>query len=184
MATTDLERRIRRLEDRAEIGELVTRYGLAMDDRDVDSFPAIFAADVRVWSADGVIDATGYDAVVAMFRARFAVLGPSNHFTHDRLVDFDAADPDRATGLVLSHAEMQRHGRPMLAAIRYRDVYRRIEGCWKFAERGLSFMYYVPTAEYLDAFGGGLDRRMRAYETPRSADWPENLATWKRYYGS
>lgn len=184
MATTDLERRIRRLEDRAEIGELVTRYGLAMDDRDVDSFESLFTADVRIWSADGVIDASGYDAVVAMFRGRFAVLGPSNHFTHDRLVEFDAADAGRATGLVLSHAEMQRQGRPMLAAIRYLDVYRRVDGRWKFAERGLSFMYYVPTAEYLDAFGAGLDRRMRAYGVPQPADWPENLATWKRYYGA
>jgi len=131
-----------------------------------------------------VIDATGYDAVVAMFRGRFAVLGPSNHFTHDRLVDFDAADPDRANGLVLSHAEMQRQGRPMLAAIRYQDVYRRVDGRWKFAERGLSFMYYVPTTEYLDAFGAGLDRRMRAYESPRPADWPEHLPTWKRYYAA
>ncbi|RPI12500.1 MAG: hypothetical protein EHM60_11675 [Lysobacterales bacterium] len=131
-----------------------------------------------------MIDATGYDAVVAMFRGRFAVLGPSNHFTHDRLVDFDAADPDRANGLVLSHAEMQRQGRPMLAAIRYQDVYRRVDGRWKFAERGLSFMYYVPTTEYLDAFGAGLDRRMRAYESPRPADWPENLPTWKRYYAA
>jgi hypothetical protein len=43
-------------------------------------------------------------------------------------------------------------------------------------------MYYVPTAEYLDAFGPGLDRRMRAYEHAVPADWPEKLPTWQRYY--
>ena len=182
MATTTLERRLRRLEDRVEIGELVMRYGLVMDDRDVDAMPQLFTPDVRIRSADGVMDARGGDAAVAIFLGRFTVLGPTTHFTHDGLVEFDQADDDRATGLVLSHAEMQRKGQPMLAAMRYRDVYRRWEGRWRFAERLLSFMYYVPTAEYLDAFGPGLDRRMRAYDRAVPADWPEQLPTWKRYY--
>ena len=33
----DLRRRIRRLKDREEIGKLVARYGLVMDNRDVDT---------------------------------------------------------------------------------------------------------------------------------------------------
>ena len=177
-----IEARLRRIEDRAEIADLVTRYGLAMDDRDVAAFGSLFTDDVRIWSADGVMESRGLDAATEMFKGRFAVLGPSNHFTHDRLVEFDAADPDRATGLVLSHAEMQRRGQPMLAAIRYHDAYRRVGGRWKFAERGLSFMYYVPTAEYLDAFGPGIAKRNRAYDEPRAADWPESLATWRDYY--
>ena len=178
-----LEQRLRRLEDRAELADLVARYGLVMDDRDVAAMPALFTPDVHVCSADGVMDARGLADVTAMFRERFAVLGPSNHFTHDRLVEFDPRDPDRATGVVLSHAEMQRKGQPMLAAIRYHDVYRRHDGRWKFGERRLSFMYYVPTAEYLDALGPGLGQRMRAYDHPTAADWPENLPTWKAYYG-
>ena len=182
MADLTLEQRIRRLEDRAEIGELVTRYGLVMDDRDVDAMPGLFTPDVHIRSADGVMDARGLDAAVAMFHGRFEVLGPSNHFTHDRIIEFDSADHHRATGLVLSHAEMQRKGQPMLAAIRYQDVYQRLEGRWRFRERGLAFMYYVPTAEYLDAFGPGVDRRMRAYDRAVPADWPEKLPTWQRYY--
>ncbi len=138
------EARLRRLEDRAGIADLVTRYGLAMDDRDVAAFGSLFTDDVRIWSADGVMESRGLAAVTEMFKGRFAVLGPSNHFTHDRLVEFDEADPDRATGLVLSHAEMQRRGQPMLAAIRYHDVYRRLGGRWKFAERGLASMHSVP----------------------------------------
>lgn len=177
-----LERRLRRLEDRVEIDELIARYCLVMDNRDVDAIGSLFTPDVHVWSADGVMHANGRQAAIDMFRGRFAVLGPSNHFTHDRILEFDESDDDRATGLVLSHAEMQRKGQPMLAAIRYQDVYQRDEGRWRFRERGLSFMYYVPTAEYLDAFGPGLDRRMRAYEHAVAADWPEKLPTWQRYY--
>ena len=31
-------------------------------------------------------------------------------------------------------------------------------------------------------FSAGLDRRMRAYDQPVAADWPEKLPTWQRYY--
>lgn len=179
----DLLRRIRRLEDRAEIGELVARYCLIMDDRDMTAMTELFTPDAIVRSSDGVMHASGLTAVVAMFRGRFAVLGPSNHFTHDRIVRFEDDDPDAASGIVLAHAEMNRKGQPMLAAIRYADRYRRLQDRWRIAERVLSFFYYVPTAEYLDALGPGLAARMRAYDMARPADWPEGLESWRAYYG-
>ena len=179
----DLLRRIRRLEDRAEIGELVARYCLVMDDRDMTGMPELFTPDAIVRSSDGVMNAVGLPAVIEMFRGRFSVLGPSNHFTHDRIVRFEDDDPDTASGIVLAHAEMNRKGQPMLAAIRYADRYRRSGGRWRIAERVMSFFYYVPTAEYLEALGPGLARRMRAYDEARPADWPESLASWQKYYG-
>jgi ketosteroid isomerase-like protein len=178
-----LERRIRRLEDRDAIADLIARYCLVMDNRDMEGMPDLFTPDFVVRSADGVMNTVGREAAVEMFRGRFQVLGPSTHFTHDRIITFDEADPDRASGLVLAHAEMNRKQQPMLAAIRYEDTYRRHEGQWKFSSRSLAFMYYVPTAEYLDAFGPGIDRRNRAYETAVAGDWPEKLPTWRKYYG-
>jgi ketosteroid isomerase-like protein len=180
---SDLEKRVRRLEDREEIAALIARYGLVMDNREMEGMSALFTPDVVVRSTDGVMKASGIGAVTEMFRGRFTVLGPSNHFTHDRIISFDDADADRASGIVLSHAEMNRKGQPMITAIRYLDRYSRHQGSWKFSERELSFFYYVPTAEYLDALGAGLAKRMRAYESPSSADWPENLPSWKKYYG-
>ena len=177
----DLEARVRRLEDRNEICELIARYGLVMDDRDIEGMPGLFTPDITVRSVDGVMNARGLDAVVAQFKGRFEVLGPSHHFSHDKIIQFDAED--LAHGTVLSHAEMNRKGQPMLAAIRYSDVYRRHQGRWKFSERLLAFFYYVPTAEYLDALGPGLATRMRAYDEPRAADFPESLITWRSYYG-
>lgn len=178
-----LESRIRRLEDREDIHELVARYGLAMDDRNMAEMPDLFTQDVLIRSADGVMNARGRDTVVELFRGRFAVLGPSNHFSHDKIIRFDDAEPDRATGIVLSHAEMQRRGQPMITAIRYHDAYRRETGRWRFAERVLQFFYYVPTAQYLDALGPGLALRNRAYDKPAPADWPESLPSWKQFYG-
>ena len=143
----DIERRIRRLEDRAEIGELIARYGLVMDDRDIDGMPALFTPDIAIRSDDGVLDVTGVEGAVRMFCGRFAVLGPSNHVTHDRIITFDDDNPDRASGIVLSHAEMNRKGKAMVAAILYHDAYRRHEGRWKFAARRLSFftMFQPPS---------------------------------------
>ena len=180
----DLEARVRRLEDRAEIGELIARYGLVMDNRDVLAMGDLFTADVIIESADGVMNIRGREAAVELFRGRFKVLGPSNHVSHDRVLTFSESDPDEADGLVLSHAEMNRKGMAMLAAIRYHDTYRRDAGRWRFARRLLTFMYYVPAAEYLDALGAGLATRNRAYEVPQPADWPEALATWRDYYGA
>jgi ketosteroid isomerase-like protein len=181
--TNSIEKRIRRLEDREAIHELIARYAIAMDDRDLAAFPEVFTQDTVLRSQDGVMNAVGLAAVTELFRGRFLVLGPSNHFTHDKILQFDERDADVASGIVSSHAEMNRKGEAMLAAIRYHDRYRRDAGQWKIAERVLSFFYYVPTSQYLDALGPGLATRMRAYDTPRPADWPEGLSTWRHYHG-
>jgi hypothetical protein len=83
--------------------------------------------------------------------------------------------------MILSHAEVWRNGAALIAAIRYFDTYRREGGRWRFAERLLKFLYYVPVPEYAEALG---DRnRMRAYGDRRPADWPEGTPAWERYYG-
>jgi len=176
-----LEHRIRRLEDREEIRELVARYGIVIDDRVIDGIADCFTVDGAFRSRDGVLNARGRDAVVEQFRSRFAVLGPSNHFTHDHIIRFDEQHPDRATGLVTSHAEVVRHGQAMWTALRYEDEYHREDGRWRFADRLLSFMYYVRVEEYAAAMAG--TERMRAYAQPTAADYPEKLESWQRYYG-
>jgi len=183
-AARGFEARIRRLEDRFEIGELIARYGLVMDNRDIAAMPSLFTTDVEVRSSDGTMDSDGRDAVCAMYRGRLEVLGPSNHVTHDRIITFDDADPDAATGLVLSHAEMCRKGVAMVAAIRYEDAYRREDGKWRFAARRLLFMYFVRTADYIDALGPGVALRNRVLRDARAADWPEKLQTWRDFYGA
>lgn len=177
-----LEARIRRLEDREAIRALVGRYGLVIDDRDIEGIADCFTEDGRFRSRDGVLDAQGREAVVAQFHGRFSVLGPSNHFTHDHLVWFDDDSPDLARGLVTSHAEVVRNGTAMLAALRYADAYRRCaDGRWRFADRELSFFYYLDVADYAACLPRA--DRMRAYESPKAADVPEGLDSWRRYHG-
>lgn len=182
MGQPDLETRIRRLEDREAIRELVGRYGFVIDNRDVDGLTELFCEDAVLESEDGVMNSAGRAAIVQMFKGRFAVLGPTFHFTHDHAITLDEHDPDVGSGLIASHAEVTRNGATMLAAIRYHDEYRREGGRWRFARRKLSFFYYVPVGEYAEAMKGTL--RQRAYGDQRPADWPESLETWKRYCAS
>jgi ketosteroid isomerase-like protein len=176
-----LEARIRRLEDQAEIRQLVSRYCFVVDDRDLAGMADCFTADGRFRSADGVMDAQGRDAIIDQYHGRFAVLGPGIHVTHDHVVEFDDDDPDRATGRVSCSAELVRFGRPMLVALRYEDEYRRDDdGRWRFADRLLLFFYYLDARDYVEGLGSPL--RNRAYADPAPADFPEQLESWERYY--
>lgn len=180
MQNEDLDRRIARLESREAIRELVARYCLAIDDRDINAIGPLFTRDARFRSRDGVMNATGRDAVIEQFHGRFSVLGPSNHFTHDHIIWFDGDDGLRARGQVNSHAEVVRNGEALWAALRYEDEYRYDEGAWRFADRLLGFFYYLPVKDYAQLLT--LPERMRAYAEPRPADFPESLETWKRYH--
>src|ERR1700735_4824390 len=99
-----LLRRIERLQARAEIREQVGRYCFSVDDRDVEGIGEGFTRGGAFRSLDGKMDATGRAAVVEQFHGRFAVLGPSNHFTHDHVITLHESDPSRAKGLVNAHA--------------------------------------------------------------------------------
>jgi ketosteroid isomerase-like protein len=176
-----LRARLRVLEDRAELRELVARYGLAIDDRDIEALTTLFTADARFRSRDGVMNAAGRAAVIDQFRGRFSALGPTNHVAHEQVCTF-GSDADSATGIVTSHAEVWRHGRAFIAAIRYADTYRREEGRWRFADRLLSFFYYLPVDEYAKGLGDPL--RMWVYGDQRPADYPEALPSWRLYHGS
>lgn len=176
----NLEQRIRRLEDREAIRTLISRYGLLVDQRDIEQVGLLFTKDGVFRSIDGKIDSSGRDAVIEQFHKRYAVLGPSNHFTHDIVTEFDETDPDRATGWVNSHAEVVRNGAALWAALRYHDEYRREEGEWRFRRRELHFFYYLSPKDYPEALGQLL--RNRAYAEPIAADYPENSATWRDYY--
>lgn len=168
------------LEDRAELRELVTRYGLAVDDRDIGTLASLFTAAARFRSRDGVMNAVGRDAVLEQFRARFSALGPTNHVAHEQICTF-GHDRNCATGVVTSHAEVWRHGRAYIAALRYEDGYRREDGRWRFNDRLLSFFYYLPVDEYAKALGVPL--RVRVYGDERPADFPEALPSWRTYHG-
>ncbi|MEO1240305.1 MAG: nuclear transport factor 2 family protein [Pseudomonadota bacterium] len=177
-----LEERVRRLEACEDIRSLAARYTFAVDNRDLKAIAACFSEHARFRSKDGVLNAVGRDAIMAQFDARFLVLGPGAHYTHDHVVWFEKSNLSIARGLVSSHAELIRNGRPMITSLRYDDEYIVEDEKWVFSDRLLSFFYYLETGDYLKYLGD--KKRMRAYDEPWDADFPEALASWRKYHPS
>lgn len=173
----NLESRIARLEAESQIRQLVARYSFDIDDRRVEAVRSLFADDAVLRSADGVMNASGVDAIMRQFDGRFAVLGPGHHVMHDIQIDFES--DTTARGRVSGHAELWRGGRMMVAALRYADRYRQTPRGWKFAERVISFLYYVPVERYPGILG--TRNRNHAYADPLPADFPESLPDWVAY---
>lgn len=176
---TTIEVRVARLEAEADIRRLVASYCFDIDDREMERIADLFTAEANVRSADGVMSATGRDAILSMYKERFAVLGPGAHYTHDHWIDLSGFDKGQARGRVTGHAELERHGQMMVCALRYDDVYHKGPDGWKFAERVIQFLYYVPVNDYPDIL---LTRnRNRAYAEARPADYPEQLPQWRSH---
>jgi hypothetical protein len=180
MDMQDFEQRIDRLESRAAITEMCTRYGIACDFRDMSTLAGLFTNDVVIRSVNGSMNARGVSAAMDMFNNMFQVRGPAYHWTHDRIITFDAKDKDSAEGIVLSHAETTPNGKASIAGLRYNDRYRRIDARWYFSERVLSFLYYVPLTDYLSRLEN--PARVLVNGEWRAADYPEGDATWKEWH--
>lgn len=180
MADEPIEMRIDRLESRAAISELCSAYCMACDDRDMARLRSLFTEDVAFDTENGTMRAHGLEEAMTMFDKMLSIRGPSYHWTHDSFISFDTTDPDRATGQLSAHAETTPNGIPSIAALRYEDIYRRTDGRWRIARRALSFLYYIPIAEYLDR----LVRRDRFFGPSgwQEADYPETSAGWQAFY--
>jgi ketosteroid isomerase-like protein len=177
---TDLEKltcRVEQLESRVEIAELTSAYAVACDEHDMDRLASLFAEDATMDSPSKLLAANGRDEILAMFVRLFKIRGPGYHWTHDHFVRFDSADPDRATGLVLSHAETCPDNEVSVSGMRYDDVYRRVNGRWVFQKRVLQFLYYVPAKDYAQALSGRTRVTMGGRQLP--GDYPESLPAWQ-----
>ena len=130
-----LEQRVERLEARFELDELVSAYCMACDDHDMARLRGLFTDDVRIWSKDGVMNASGIEDVMRMFVSMFAIRGPSFHWTHDHTIR--VSGPMDAEGLIMAHAETTPNNTVSLAAIRYRDKYRKEVARYKDEKEGI-----------------------------------------------
>lgn len=131
---------LERVVARDEIRQLVCRYALAIDSRDIDSLVSLFVPDVRVGR-----DASGRDALRDSFLESLAAIGVSILFVGNQVIDFES--PDRATGVVYCRAQIQDGEKWIEQAIQYRDTYEQRGGEWLFVRRVHVLWYGVETAE-------------------------------------
>jgi hypothetical protein len=128
-AVEALARRVERLEALEEIRQLVARYALALDQRDLDALCGLFPEDVRVGR-----DARGRDALKAWFDAtlREQFTGTA-HVTGNHVIELRG--PDRAHGVVYSRNEHETPDAWVLMTMLYVDDYERQGGRWYFRRR-------------------------------------------------
>jgi hypothetical protein len=168
---SSFEARLIRIEDLEQIRTLAIKYCLVVDERDYVGIRALFSPDARLRTQAGRSKGENRDEVVQYFVDHMPDLGPSNHFTHGHVVDFDPAEPTTATGTVVSHAEFISNGAPRITAMRYYDTYVKLDGTWYFSERIQSYMYMLDPRDYAEALGERLRNRGNK-DNWAPADWP------------
>ena len=172
MTAMDLEGRIDRLESLEAIRQLVARYALAVDTRDLETLVGLFVADVEVGRLG-----TGRDALAESFRQGFAPLGLTILTVGTHVIDL--VDTTSATGEVYCTGEIDRDGVLLRQAILYRDTYRRdLEG-WRFVRRNHLLWYSAPL---------GVDpRHLPPANWPKGhvgrGTLPEAFATYREFHG-
>ncbi|MFI6409257.1 nuclear transport factor 2 family protein [Streptomyces sp. NPDC050548] len=96
--TSDLESRIRRLEDRAAISDTVIRYAVAIDRADWDLYATCFTDPVHIDFSDAGMPASDFarDAFVHFARGGLSGFTARQHLSPNHVIEFDENDPDRA----------------------------------------------------------------------------------------
>jgi SnoaL-like domain len=133
-------------EDRQGLADLIARYALACDRRDVPAVVACFAPDGFFEYQDGAVHVKGTNALTDFYTSALNEPGrASNGSTHlmgNILID---ADDDGAHGeieAIAVHvyagavaADDAGPGRTTLRGLRYTDAYVRSDGGWLIAHR-------------------------------------------------
>lgn len=164
--------RLDRLESIEAIRQLVARYAVATDARDLDGLVALFVDDVQVGA-----ERRGRDALREYFDRSLRDVGVTILYVGNHVIDFD--DGDHARGIVYCRGEVQVDDRCVIQAIQYRDAYERRGGTWYFVRR-----------KHLLWYGAELGQSPLGLPP---ANWPEHLTgkgelpeawdTWRDFWG-
>jgi len=138
---SDIESRIRRIEDRLDLQDLVTRYFIAADDDEYETIGELFAEN-GIFTAPGFVGGTNRAEVIEFVKTDRANMGPTVHTPDYSLFEFQ--DDDHASGVVGAHLELARGGTTLFGAVRYHDNYVREGGKWRFARRELLTIHVGP----------------------------------------
>ena len=161
-----------------EIRQLAARYAYFTDAKDIDALVDLYVPDVRISNT-----LTGREALHRLMTDALKQVGITflNIGTH--VIEPDAADPDRATGVVYCTAGIQDGGphsvRWVQHAIQYHDVYERRDGRWYFGANRKHFLVYG--AEIGENPLAMPDANWPASQTGRGTH-PQALASWQAFF--
>jgi uncharacterized protein (TIGR02246 family) len=133
-----VEQRLRRIEDKDEIRELLVAYGRDFDERDFTSYASLFASDgVWVGGAEGSHPYTGPDAIREFVTKTYPPTSYPGSFHIMSSMSIQIVDENTATAWSRwTYAVLGLHGEPApFAAGHYEDTLVRESGVWKFKHR-------------------------------------------------
>ena len=142
----DLSARVRRLEDLHAIGQLRAHYCQALDDGRWDDLVDLFTPD---GAFVGLSTARGHDELRTFFSdLQDGPLSAWWHFSSNETIDLVGTPAHAATGATWLDQPCVVDGRAHVAAGRYQDqMVRGDDGRWRFAERQVTFFFWVPGDE-------------------------------------
>lgn len=172
--TDSLEQRVRRLEDRFAINDLVVKYATLLDDANWGELGELFTEDGVFASPNS--RTVGRAEVVENFKVKHAPFPVTWHDPHGIAVEF--VDDDHARGIVIGYAELASPDNTVTTSIRYQDDYRRESGRWRFASRHVLSVYGMSIDEFVAGRMGDPERK----RWPNRPTGPAELPDFERKY--
>ena len=141
MDLTDLDRRIRVLEDIEAIKQLKARYCAYCDaNYDADGIASLFTDDA-VWEGEGFGRCEGREAIRTFFRASPSRMPFAIHHVMNPIIEVQG---DSATGQWYLFQPCTRGTQAAWLAARYEERYVRLEGAWKFQHLTVVPAFFTP----------------------------------------
>ncbi|MGH7965506.1 MAG: nuclear transport factor 2 family protein, partial [Candidatus Binatia bacterium] len=139
-----LENQVQELRDRTELQELRFRYHLAVNEKNPEMIPDLFAENGEIDFAHfGKVQ--GKEKLAAFYRQALSELVPFvKQFIHNHIITLTG---DTGTGLSYLEAKPVFNGESFLVAARFDDEYVRENGRWKFRKMTLVPYFMVPLRE-------------------------------------
>jgi uncharacterized protein (TIGR02246 family) len=164
--------RLERIESRDEIRQLISKYALALDMRDMDALVGLFPPDVRVGGGK-----VGREALrVWLDETMRKQFDGTSHHVGTTIIEF--LDPDTAVGIVYSKNEHETGAEWVIMQMMYYDRYVRIKGRWFFARR--QPLYWYATDLNKPPLGS---RKMRwPGREPYNGSFHELFPSWQEYW--
>ena len=172
----EILRRLDRIESRDEIRQLISKYSLALDMRDMAAMAGLFVPDVRAGR-----DRRGREAfrdwLDDTMRRQF---DGTSHHVGTTIIELTGPDegPDEGVGIVYSKNEHETGAEWVIMQMMYYDRYLRVDGRWLFARR--QPLYWYATDLNKPPVG---QRKMRwPGREPYAGNFHDLFPSWKEYW--
>jgi ketosteroid isomerase-like protein len=147
-SVTNLEARLRAVEDRLEIQALAARFSDAVNERDMTAFVQLWASGRPIWEIGPPLQsrAEGIDEIIAMFQRLLQIERYFMQMTHSGVVTIDG---DRATARFVERERGRGDTTYYDNLAVYDDVLVKEPAGWRFLERHYHYRFLDQTP-----FGG------------------------------